>query len=116
MFDYNEEYGEFQDMIDQITFSARSPEGAEEQAERLADAYSEKLPDIAEALCGDDYFVNVMGRLSPEEVMEKLGDPKIDLTNSMLIYADHGFELDCTIELEFDGDLDELLDLSINEN
>ena len=116
MFDYNEEYGEFQDVIDSITFSAESPDGAEETAQRLADAYSEKLPDIAEALCGDDYFVNVMGRLSPEEVMEQLGDPKIDLTNCVLIYADHGFALDCTIELEFGGDLDELLDLTINEN
>ena len=116
MFDYNEEYSEFQDMIDQITFSAERLDGAEELAERLADAYNEKLPEIAEALCGDDYFVNVMGRLSPEEVMEKLGDPKIDLTNSLLIYRDHGFALDCTIELEFGGDLDELLDLTISEN
>lgn len=116
MFDYNEEFGEFQDMIDAITFSAERPDGAEEQAERLADAYAEKLPDIAEALCGDDYFVNVMGRMDPDEVMEKLGDPKIDLTNSLLIYKDHGFDLDCTIELEFDGDLDELLELNINEN
>ena len=116
MFDYNEEYGEFQDVIDQITFSAERVDGAEELAQRLAEAYSEKLPDIAEALCGDDYFVNVMGRLTTEEVMEKLGDPKIDLTNSLLIYRDHGFDLDCTIELEFDGDLDELLELNINEN
>lgn len=113
MFTLNEN-NEYEAEINGIQFVCESPwEDYEETAVKIAEVYERKLDSIAQFMI-DEGITDFYGELTPQEIIDSLGTPIIDLERCVVAYCEHTLDDEHVIEFEYDGILDELFYLSIN--
>lgn len=113
MFTLNDN-NEYEAEINGIQFVCESPqEDYEETAVKIAEVYESKLNNIAQFMI-DEGITDFYGELTPQEIIDSLGTPIIDLERYVVAYCEHTLDDEHVIEFEYDGILDELFYLSIN--
>lgn len=113
MFTFYEEEDVYRGEISGILFVCQDVEDEyEEYAEELAECYKENLPEILDFMMED--IQEIYGEISPEELIQKLGRPMIDLDVQVLTYLEHTLDGEHIIEVEFDGVFEELLYFNID--
>jgi hypothetical protein len=115
MFVYDEDEELFIDDFDGIIVTCDEvSEGFEELAARIAELYPQRLEDIADFLIKEgicDFF----GELTPDEIMDGLGVPRIDIGSRTVTYTEHSFDDVHIISFEYDDEeLDGFMYLSID--
>lgn len=93
-----------------FTYDEMSPE-YEKTAFALADAYKEKLPQIAAFILDD--ITAMFGNISEEDLTEALGAPDIDLDCKTINYLEHSLGDSYIIDVEYGGILNEFYEVSI---
>lgn len=102
MFEYNEDMELYAvDMGDAIITCDEVVEGFEELAKTVAGNYTKKLDDIAQFLT-DEGISDFFGDLSPEDIKNGLGIPRIDIGTQTVTYLDHTLDDAHIIEFEYD--------------
>lgn len=108
MFEYDEELCVYKTEIDGVEFVCEEiDEDYEAEAKRLAKCYEDKKEDIVRVLVKE--ISKVCTDMTLEELLDALGKPTIDLDMYVLCYFDHildGIEI---IEIEFEGDFENLV-------
>lgn len=116
MFKFNGEDGFYEDEINGVRFICDVPdEDAVKLANKLAQIYQSKLPQIAEILLeyGLEHFY---GQQTVESIIDALGTPEIDLDGYNISYYEHIFRDDDRIPVvEYEGEMDEFISASIEE-
>ena len=84
----------------------------EEAAPALAQAYHEKLPQIAAFMLDD--ITEVFGDMTADDLTAALGTPQIDLDREVITYLEHTLDDTHIIEVEYGGMLDEFYGVSID--
>lgn len=112
MFKYSEEDGAYLAGLNGMEFVCEEPSGElEEQARKLADLYKDCLPSLVRFMLEE--LDGVYGPLTAEEFTARLGRPQIDLDRNLVCYLEHDFD-DHILEVEFEGELEGFLYLSMN--
>ena len=89
------------------------PAEYEEQIEKLAEVYWNKLDSIARYISAD--LEEMYGAHSIEQIKEKLGQPNIDPDRGEINYLEHTFDEEHIFTLEYmDDDLEELSYFIVN--
>lgn len=113
LFVHNEEDGAYEAVIKGIRFTCEEVSAELEAASAaLADAYKEKLPQIADFMLGD--IVEVFGDMSADALISALGTPEIDLDRSAISYFNQALDDSHIIEVEYGGVFDELYEVIID--
>lgn len=115
MFVYDEDEELFVADFDGIIITCDEvSDGFEELAERVAELYPQRLEDIAAFLVREG-ICDCFGELTPDEIMDGLGVPRIDIGSQTVTYAEHAFDDVHIISFEYDDrELDGFMYLSID--
>lgn len=113
LFTFSEEEQAYTARIDSVEFICEEvQEGYEETAREIAEVYEDKLPELAEFILAD--IGDIFGDITVQELAEALGTPQIDLDRETVTYLDHTLDDTHIIDVEYEGILEELLEVSIN--
>ena len=106
--------GDYEAVIDGVGFVCESADkDTESRARAVAKAYHERFEELADFMLAEG-LSEVYGEMTAEKLKKALGKPVIDLGADTISYLDHKLDDDHIIEVEFDGELDEFLYLSID--
>lgn len=113
LFVFDAEEGIHSAKIDGIEFVCEEikPE-FERSVPALAQAYPEKLPQIAAFILED--ITEVFGDITEDDLIDALGTPQIDLDREVITYLEHTLDDAHIIEIEYGGLLDEFYGVSID--
>lgn len=113
LFIFDDSQNRYSVTLNSIRFICESVEdGYEAYAQKLAEIYDEKLPDIVAFIMPD--VKAMFGDISKEDLMQSLGKPLIDLDMGTLTYLEHTLDELHIIEIEFDGDFEEFFYVTID--
>lgn len=113
LFIHDEEENVYTAKIDGVEFVCEetTPE-FEKDAPALAQAYREKLPQIAAFLMDD--VTEMFGDISEEELTDALGTPQVDLDREVITYLEHTLDDSHIIEVEYGGLFEEFYEVTID--
>ena len=114
MFKKNQ-YDEYEAVINGLTFVCEEEPSKEDEetAEKIASVYKSKLKEIAEFLLDCD-IEEFFGEMSEEELISSLGMPTVDIESQTVSYTEHELDDMHIISFEYEGILDEFMDLCID--
>ena len=113
LFNFDEEERAYTAEIDSVRFICEEvKDGYEETAREIAEVYEDKLPELANFIASD--VEDIFDDLTPDDIMDALGTPLIDLDRETVTYLDHTLDDMHIIEVEYEGILDDLLGVSVD--
>lgn len=112
-FSYDEKYNVYIAEINKVKFECvKLDMNVEMRAFELANWYHKKLKNIVKGMINE--VTSFYGDMSEEDLMNSLGKPTINLDNELMTYTEHTLDDIHVIDVEFDGNFDEILEVSID--
>lgn len=117
MFIYSDDYLQNIREIDGIVFCCEEIKPVyDAAAEHLASVYFERLPSIVDGMISDlvELYGETIKTITRDEVIEKLGQPLIDLELNIINYPNQTFDDEHILSVEYYGDFEQISNFSVD--
>ena len=113
MFQFDDDLQMYTTVIDGVTVAYDEMPDSDEEARHFAKLYAEKLDEIAAFIISES-IEDCYGPQTVESVKANLGMPEIEPEQCMINYLEHTFDEEHIIGIEYDGDMEKFLYMSLD--